>query len=421
MRRTISRSRGRGYDDEQDLMNRIETGNKAKGSGGLPPWIDPDKAEKLIKSGWANPQIPSGQSDFTFMFDFIPYIAGVYDPFSAKGRKTHTCLCAIHEKVGPRNLSMLCRDAHVNKFPLKERAAEAREVTWGSSKEKDGCAICADREKMRAEGADYDDLKPYYYKQRNLYNARFLISREEMKIVKPWNISFHYMEKFLLSLARETYRPDEEELQPFINFASPTENGKSIKVTLGKKTLPMKNKGDKPIVVPDYDGHSFKDRRNALERAVLAQAICLDDLLIIPSADEVYKAHHAKSSPAEKSEKSSPEWAGDLVDDFSNMDDLEGELDNKTKRELMKFVLDYNIPLDIDDMDDLERDDLVEAITDECEDFLPEAEDEGGSSTSAGKNDCPYGFRFGIDVNEKDECEKCPTETWTACLDKSRK
>lgn len=426
---------GRSYGDEKELMNRIETGRKTSGGTGLPPWIDPAKAELLIKNGWFNPQIPQGEKDFTFMFDVIPSKAGYYDSLSARGRRTHTCQCYIHESIGPlKNRSFLCRDIHVNKVLLKEDAAACREVTWGSEKEDEGCEVCRERDDMRSKGADYEDLKPYFSKKRNLYNIRPLISRAEMEIVKPWNISFHYIEKLLMKNARETFRPDEDELNPFINFASTTKDGKSIKVTLGTKIVPPENKGDKPRSFPTYDALSFKDRRKPIESHIKKQVICLDDLLLIPSAEEVYEAFHAKAPSRRegerRGERQDDSWESNFLDDFSDMDDLEDELSEMTKREMIKFILDYKLPIDIDDVKDEDRDEVLDEIIGECEDLFGNgdistankfpSDNESSNGAEGEDNSCPYGHRFGTDVNEEDECEKCPPTTWNACLRESQ-
>lgn len=235
--------------------------------------------------------------------------------------------------------------------------------------EKD-CPVCEERRNLMEEGHDKDVWKHLYPRERNLYNVVSYDSREEEKKgVQVFDVSSFYMEENLLKIAnkktkKRSSKSKVKSVEPFVDFASPDNDGKVISFTIE----PAKSKD----AYPQYGGHAFEDRDYEISDDLLDSVYTLDDFLSIASYDEIKKAFKRSDDSEESDEEE------DIDDDF---EDSEDEEDNE---------------------EDIELEDLEE---DEEEESEPDA--------------CEFGYEFGVDANDYDECEDdCDEETWRACLAK---
>lgn len=427
--------------DDEALLKRIKDGQQRTSSGGFKNFLD---TEKIGDMEFWRPEKKQ------HLFDIVPYNAGPNDLHAKEGDPQYVCEAWVHSRVGPKNDRFLC---------LREHFGEP-------------CPICEDYVNRAEDGEDTKKLSGLIPSRRCLYNVHVLDSREDMrKGVQLLEVSYHYLEKQLMALAKEPVRPGSKGIEPTIIFSSPSKRGKSIKVTVGEKSVPI---DDTPTKIPDWTGHAFVDRTEPIDRKILRSAVCLDSLFYKPTYDEVRQSYFGAKGDDEDDERApkstrqrESKRGSDLTDDFSTLDDIEEELKDMSMRELKKFVRKYKIDVDVDDcsdeveavdeileeveslfeatdddsddeFEDMDIDELIEYAEDELkmdrkqlrklkrmndEDDVRQAvrefaeEDSGGD---ADEGECPYGYAFGIDNDSRDDCAKCPTDVWEACYDAYR-
>lgn len=248
------------------LEKRLKTGQK-RNEGGRKGFFKEDLEDVKF---W---RCTDGQH----LVDIIPYLAGPNDPAVEEGEETYTLELFVHQNVGVTDGMKIC---------LAE--------TYGKP-----CPICERRKQLQREGADEDtikDLTPSRY-PRSVYNVVCYDSREEEdKGVQIWHTSSYLLEQYLLELAKKPVRPGREEVEPFIIFADADE-GKSVSFKRTGKAESTK-----------FIGIAFDDRDYAISDDVLDEAYCLDELIHVPSYDELYEWYwggaadeNVEEEPKEKS------------------------------------------------------------------------------------------------------------------------
>ncbi len=137
------------------------------------------------------------------------------------------------------------------------------------------CPICEKQLAMRRSGEFSDEeiasLSP---KRRTMYNVVVWDSKDEIrKGVQIFEISHFFFEKHLAELSK---RPKGG---GFVVFSDPDE-GKTI--VFKKKS---KGKGNM-----EFLGHRFEEREDQITDEMLDAALCLDDLIHVPTVSELKKA-----------------------------------------------------------------------------------------------------------------------------------
>lgn len=310
---------------KKDLHKRLQEDQERREAGG--------KGIFKTETG-ANYWNPEGGDH---LIDIIPFLAGPEHPTVEEGEAAYNLRVKVHYGLGPtEDKSFVC---------LLETFEQP-------------CPICEHRVALRNDGADEDVWKALFPKRRAIYNILcYDTSREEDKGVQIWEVAEFYMQKHLDTLVKGSRRPGRE-TTTLIPFTDPDE-GKSIAFTIN----PPKTRND----FAEYIGHRFEDRDDySIDDEILEDALTLDELIQIPTYDEVYE-----------------EYYGEPVD--------EG---------------------DEEDHDDTEDEDYAEEEEDdeETEDEDHEDEDEEEEED----NTCPGGGDFGVDTNDLDECDEC--EIWEECL-----
>lgn len=292
--------------------------------------FDPDKLEKRIKRGQENTgrsfsgilkkdkdyPVKNQLSDGDHTMDIIPYAAGRNDPNTDEGEPTYTFEYWAHPRVGVNDIMVLC--------PTD---------MYG-----DPCPICEDRKKLREANAKKSKWKPLFPKRRNLYNIILYDKGEAEKGVQILDISYHYMEKFLMAISKKTNRKTGKQKQ--INFAH-TERGKSIAFTVE----PAKGKED----YPEYVGHRFEDRDDyEIDQDTLDETFCLDECVTIMDYDEIKKIYyHDKEKGKVKGDSDND----DLLEELEDLEDMD---------ELEEFIEEHDLDVKIRKKDD--EDDVKEKI-----------------------------------------------------------
>ena len=190
--------------------------------------------------------------DGEHLLNIIPFIAGKNCPNQEEGYATHVLDIWVHQRVGPSSTNHICLAKNFKK----------------------PCPLCDLQREMRKDGGfSEDDIKALQPKRRTVYNVVVLDTvDEERKGVQIWEVSFHFMEKHLANLAKNPRGGG------FVPFQDP-DTGKSISWVIEPKGGYNK----------DYIGHRFVDRDSEVSDEQLEAAWTLDEIIHIPSYNELQK------------------------------------------------------------------------------------------------------------------------------------
>lgn len=314
------------------------------------------------------------------------------------------------------------------------------------------CPICEHQKKRFNEGADKEETKALYAKDRNLY----VLAIEDQIYV--WDMS--------QALFQDTLK-DALEVKPAMEIFPDLEEGKTLEVTFKWKTLGKNS-------FPEATHIEFLDRQ-PYDQSVLDMVPDLDTIFKVLTYDEIYNkffeisdgdiSHDTlkgdgegeaepparerkslrKAEPeAEKktlSRRSAPEPEKEK-DPAPTWD----ELKRLSRRNLVTMVNSNNLDIQVDDIADSDEgdDELREYIAKAMGSEIPGAEPEKKAplqrqkptpepekkslsraatttarSEAGGKDKCPYGHTFGVDTDSFKDCTTC--ELWDACTDQKEK
>lgn len=283
--------------------------------------------------------------DGSHIIDIIPYAAGSNDPQTEKGDPTYTFETHRHIRVGPNNQTFLCLETMYNK----------------------PCPICEHRDKLREKGAEEEKWKPLFPKVWHLYNVVCYDKGEEKKGVQVWEVPWFYSEKHLQALAKRPSRGGKKSKE--IIFAD-EEDGRSVSFTIE----PGKGKES----YPSYVGWAFDERDYKIDEDILDSAYCLDEIIQIPSYDDVAEAYwgesHKKKSRGKGKDKDEDEdeELDEALEELEDLEDME---------ELEDFIDEHDLEVKIKRKDD--EDDVKEKI----EDALREKYESSGGDDDLDEDD----------------------------------
>jgi hypothetical protein len=348
---------------KEELMRRLEGDyNKKQGGGSL------FRTDLKGVTFWSC-------KDGDHLFDIIPYQSGDMDPFEP-GSESYVLEFFVHAKIGAQEQQVICM-AETFKKP---------------------CPICEERRRLIKKGDDEQkikDLTPSRY-PRSIYNIVCYDSKEEEnKGVQVWHTSNFLLQQYLLALAKRPIRPGQKSVEPFIAFMD-VEEGKSIA---------FKREGKKENT--KFIGIRFEDRNYKIDDEISNQAHCLDQLIAWPTYDEVYSLFWMTDAPGtktgeddvppsvgrerkyeEKAEESEPATRGRRSEPEPEKEEPKEEAPPTRGRR------------------------QTEPPPEE-----PPARSRRQSSddedSKGGGNKCPAGKKFGVDIDELKECDKC--SAWKDC------
>lgn len=247
-----------------------------------------------------------------------------------------------HKNVGPSESSVIC---------LKN--------TFGKP-----CPICEQSALLRKQGKE-EEAKELKASRRVIYNVQDLKDPERLKVFET---SHYLFEKELIDESR-----DEE--GGFIDFADPVD-GKEIKFRCQEaKVGTMKFK--------EYKSFSFEDRDEEIDDDLLEQAISFDEIIKVPTYEEVEKILYGSEDENEEE----PKKKKIEEDDFEDEEEIE-----LPKKKAKKVV----------EEDEGEIEELLKKKVEDDEDVKPK------------KSKCPFGHKFGSDCDGHDDCDNC--DEWKACF-----
>ena len=346
----LSRNRARRSFKSKDLEKRIQRSSERSKGG-----------KNVFKSDLDIPVWRSGDGEH--IIDIIPYFAGSKDPNEEKGGPTYTFEYMVHTRVGPSNLMIIC--------PLE---------MYGKP-----CPICEHRQSLiekDKKGKNKNEWVKLFPRKRNLYNVVSYDKKEKGKGVQVWDVSWHYFEKFLSKIAKERNRKTGHETT--IPFPHP-EKGRSIRF----EVEPAKSVDD----YPEYLGHKLEKRGYKIDDEILDSVFTLDEIVSLPSYDEISDAYWAatkdvKTSKGSDEDEIDREEISDLIDELEDIDDFE---------DLKEFIDENDIEVKIKRKDDF--DDAKEKVEDYLNDLKDEEDEPEEEDEEEGENE--YTFDEIMDMKKK--------------------
>jgi len=193
------------------------------------------------------------------IFDILPYIAGSKNPRRKKGKAAYVVDIFAHRGVGPNEDQYLCLAKSYN----------------------EPCPICEYRgERSKESDATEDELKALKPSRRVIY--AIWDGDDQKKGVQLYEVAHWFMENPIQSIVKKPKRGGG--LSEAIDFPHP-DIGKSIAFEI--KAV-GKNR--------DYTGHQFVDRDEPIPDEILEAVPVVDELLHVPSYDEVHAAFFGASA-----------------------------------------------------------------------------------------------------------------------------
>lgn len=234
----------------QELLERTREAWEKKDSSG--------KFNSYIKDEYLTKQWACTEGEH--ILDVIPYIAGPNHPSLKEGTVALLLDLFVHRGVGANEDSYVCLSRTFNQ----------------------PCPICEDQREKRKSGEFSDaDLKALNPSRRSVYNAWIHDNeKEEDKGVQIFEVAQWFFDKHISERSKIS-RTGEH-----INYGDP-DTGKSIQ-------FKRKGKGAKNT---EYLAHTFIDRDYAIPDEILEQALTLDQIITVPTYEEVYKAHFGEDMP----------------------------------------------------------------------------------------------------------------------------
>ena len=250
------------------------------------------------------------------------------------------------------------------------------------------CPICKYRAERVKAGADKEETNALKASHRNLY-AVVPIGHKKLE-EKPhiWDIS-----QFLF---QETLNEEIGENEDYETFPDP-EEGWTLKIRFTENQIGTNKFSETSRI-------DFLEREEGYDEKTLKQVPDLDELLNIPSTEEMEK----KFFELEEDE-------ADEADEVEDADSEEEEEEESPKPRKKKSVTKKKKEPEPEEEDDDENEEEEE---DENEDKAEEQDDDEEAeeekpkkkkkkSTTKKQDECPHGYEFGKDVDEYDECEDC--------------
>lgn len=311
------------------------------------------------------------------------------------GEKDYVLDFYTHRGVGPGEKTVLC---------LKN--------TYGKP-----CPICEQASALRKAGKEKEAnaLKP---SRRVVYNIEDL---KEPGILKVFETSHYLFEKELIEEARD----DDE--GGFIDFAD-EEEGMEIKFRASKVT---KNN----MEFTEFKSFAFEDRDEPISDKLLDSAISFDELLVVPSYEEVEKILYGEDEEDEEKPKKKPkadeddeqeeddEPAPKSKKSKSEEDDDEPEEEPAPKKPSKKKPVEDDEPEEEEDDEQEEEEEDDEPAPkksskskSKSEDDEPEEEEKPKAKKKCDGDcpECPFGHKFGKDCDEFGDCDDC--DFWDKCV-----
>jgi len=338
--------------------------SKDKGGGSRPSAFDWKKADgvKFYKAKEGKNRI-----------NIIPYIVKTKnDPLvragdTKVGDQSYMLDVFIHRNIGPTQAEVICPKSNFGK----------------------PCPICKQAQEFKDNGKK-DEASALWPKRQCFYNV--IDGKNPDEGIQIFAISHYLFEKELIEEARAA--SDDGDIIDFVDI----DDGKMIEFRGAETTS---NINGKAVTFLEYKSFVFKEREESLDSDLVEKAISFDDLMKLPSDDEI-KALMFGDDDAEADDEEVEEEDDDEEESPKNKNI---KRDKKASKEAEEE--EEESEEDDDDVPENDQDD------DEEEDEKPVKKQPAKAKKEPPKKPqkglCPKGLKYGVDCNSKkcdDECDE---------------
>lgn len=264
------------------------------------------------------------------------------------------------------------------------------------------CPICNQRNEWTEKGKkkEADSIRPQQYAIYNVYDANDIESG-----IQVLDVSYSNFQKKMIREASD------------YNDGDPVIIGEPDDL----KVIKFKSYEDNYLTAkfPNYESFAFEDCEDKIDPSIIDETISFDELLKIPTAEEVEKMLYGDDEDSNDKEES-PKVKGNKNTKPEPKDDEEDEED-ENENDSEEEETD-----DEEDTDENEEESEEEDSDDENEEDdepppKPKTTVKGkpGPKPKAEKNPCPSSHVFGKDNGKHDECDDC--DFWDDCIKAKKK
>lgn len=253
------------------------------------------------------------------------------------------------------------------------------------------CPICEYQKKRYAEGAPKEETKEYYPQDRSLFIVR-PIDQDMDEEPMVWDMS----DKMFLDILRDELEEDDSnEIFPDL------EEGKTLQISLKWNTI-----GEKGKPFPEARSITFLDREPYDEK-ILKEVPDLDNVLNVLTYDEIFnKFFEIDAEETGKELKDVDEEKPERKKRFHKEERNEEEKEEEPPR---SFRRERKVDKEEKTEKPAESERRRRGV-----DVEPKEEKSERRSHSQ-KDKCPHGYKFGVDTDKFNECDKC--DLWDDCVD----
>jgi len=309
--------------------------------------------------------------------DIIPYVVtnprhmDRQDDIAEPGSLWYRSAFKVHRNVGVNNDTVICPAA------------------FGKP-----CPICEYRNKRIAEKADKEETKALYASLRSLYAVIPINDKDQKEVVHIWDVSDHLFQKKLNAELKED--------EAFSNFPA-LEDGYTLRIRFEEQKI-GKNTFNETTRI-DFE------EREAYDDSIIDDVPDLDKMLTVLTYKELEAMFH-EIEPEDVSDETVEEVEEKPVRRKRPAPVAEEEEDEPKPVRRKKPVVEEE---EEEDEKPVRR--KPAPVVEEEEEEPEEKPTKPARKTppAPAKGKCPHGHKFGVDVDQMDECNDC--NDWDACIE----
>lgn len=323
------------------------------------------------------------------LLDILAYTSGKYDPIEADSF-AYVLRVFIHRGVSQDGGDIICIE---QTFKNQQR----REELFGKGC---FCPVCKEYRRRVNSGATKEETDGLRYANwpRAIYNV--YDRRDPGQGIQIWETSSYLLQQYLDVISKRSALPGETQgIENYIPYMD-IEEGRSI--SFKREGMDEKTK---------FIGIAFEDRRTPITEKMADEAKPLDEIIAWPTVASAHEAFWGV--PMDDANPTPPTTRGAKYEKEQpkKNDDVPAAV-GKTPEEIEEEELQAKL-------DALKKKKAADAAPKETKEKQPDPALKEGKVTEApkasasGTNQCPSSYRFGVDIDDKPECEKCGV--WKDC------
>lgn len=324
------------------------------------------------------------------LLDILLYEAGKYDPIEANAM-AYVLRIFRHPGCAQDGGDIICIEQTF-------RDQNRRDALFGKGAY---CPVCKEYKMRVSKGATKEETDSIRYANwpRTIYN---IFDRRDPGVgCQVWETSAYLLQQYLDVISQKSLLPGEARgIETYIPYMD-IEDGRSI--SFQREGMDEKSK---------FIGVKFEERRTPIPENVVDAVHPLDELIAWPSVESAHEAF----------------WGVPLGGGTQRLG--AEPVDRPAKYEKAKKAKEEDVP-EPPEPEEPEEEELSDEEREAAElearlkalkekkagkdkvDAKPEPKKETKKKGSGSESKCPYGHKFGEDIDDKAECEKC--EVWKDC------